>query len=223
MAAHQGLGLESIIRMLDGPATAARLGHYYAEFTGRHFDSFAGGGDAASVRDRITAEDLIAVQMLSVSVPAAQCVDLLEGELGSALTAQLAQIPTGIDLGTGAADRHLADGMPAERAWRLLNTREPNGIGWVIAGKVLARKRPRLIPVYDRVVRCALGRPRDYWQWLDGRFRQDDGRLREHLQTIRDKADIPAAVSILRVFDVAVWTLYRQSHSDVRCLGAVHP
>ena len=46
-------------------------------------------------------------------------------------------------------------------------------MGWVTAGKLLARKRPRLIPVYDRVVRCALGRPAKPWRWLNDAFALD--------------------------------------------------
>lgn len=57
-----------------------------------------------------------------------------------------------------AAD--LADGSPAHTGWHLL--RDQPGIGWVTVGKLLARKRPRLLPVYDRVVRCVLGRPKSF-------------------------------------------------------------
>jgi hypothetical protein len=56
-------------------------GRYSAEdrtpgFTGRRFESLGGGGDHAVTRDLITAEDLVAVQMLSVHVPADVAIDL---------------------------------------------------------------------------------------------------------------------------------------------------
>ncbi|MFF4147785.1 DUF6308 family protein [Streptomyces sp. NPDC001698] len=39
-------------------------------FTGSRLEHLAGGGDRPEVADRFTAEDLIAVQTLSVTVPA---------------------------------------------------------------------------------------------------------------------------------------------------------
>ena len=46
-------------------------------------------------------------------------------------------------------------------------------LGAVAAGKLLARKRPRLIPVWDHVVRCALGHPNGAWLWLDNLLRAE--------------------------------------------------
>lgn len=69
----------------------------------------------------------------------------------------LSAIPRDIDMADAEADV-LAEGSPADQAWHLLCAQ--HGVDWVIAGKLLARKRPRLLPVYDKVVRCALGRPR---------------------------------------------------------------
>jgi hypothetical protein len=85
--------------------------------------------------------------MLSVQVPPAVSLALLEGDLGREISAQLSQIPTHVCLGDDGATRHVADTRPAYEAWRLL--KKCDDIGWVIAGKLLARKRPRLIPVYD--------------------------------------------------------------------------
>ncbi|MEV5508792.1 DUF6308 family protein [Streptomyces orinoci] len=42
----------------------------------------------------------------------------------------------------------LAEGSPADQAWHLLCAQY--GVDWVIAGKLLVRKRPRLLPVYDK-------------------------------------------------------------------------
>ena len=61
------------------------------------------------------------------------------------------------------------NGRDADQAWRLLKAQDD--VGWVTAGKLLARKRPRLIPVWDNVVRCALGRPANAWIWLDDQLR----------------------------------------------------
>jgi hypothetical protein len=95
------------------------------------------------------------VQTLSVAVLASVVLDILEGSLGARLSGLLQAIPRDTDMADAEA-AVVADGSPADQAWHLL--RDQPDVGWVIAGKILARKRPRLLPVYDRVVRCAAGR-----------------------------------------------------------------
>ncbi|WP_405681773.1 DUF6308 family protein [Streptomyces sp. NBC_00057] len=178
-----------------------------AAFTGSRFEHLAGGGDRPEVADRIMAEDLIAVQTLSVTVPAPVALDILEGPLGAQLSGLLHAIPRDIDM-TDADISVLADGSPADQAWQLLED-QPD-VGWVIAGKLLARKRPRLLPVYDKVVRCALGRPRpSFWLALYAALREDDRALHRQLLALRQVAGVPEAVSALRVCDVAVWMGHR--------------
>ncbi|MFD7679195.1 DUF6308 family protein [Streptomyces sp. NPDC060187] len=58
-------------------------------FTGSRFEHLAGGGERLEVADRITAEDLVAVQTLSVTVPASVALDILEGQLGVRLKGQV--------------------------------------------------------------------------------------------------------------------------------------
>ncbi|MFJ9544382.1 DUF6308 family protein [Streptomyces sp. NPDC101225] len=101
----------------------------------------------------------------------------------------------------------VADGSPAEQAWSLLS--EQYGVNWVIAGKILARKRPRLLPVYDRVVRCAVGRPSSFWLALHVALREDDGALHRQLLKLRQAAGVAETVSALQVCDVAVWMNHR--------------
>ncbi|MFE0962553.1 DUF6308 family protein [Streptomyces fungicidicus] len=176
-------------------------------FTGSRFEHLAGGGDRAEVADRITAEDLIAVETLSVTIPVERKLDLLEGQLGAQLSDLLASIPTAVDLADAEA-AVVADGSPADQAWNLLESQ--HGLGWVIAGKLLARKRPRLLPVYDKVVRCALGRPRpSFWLALHAALREDDAALHRQLLELRQAAGLPETVSALRVCDVAVWMNHR--------------
>ncbi|MGW8847773.1 DUF6308 family protein [Streptomyces xiamenensis] len=175
-------------------------------FTGSRFEHLAGGGDRPETADRITAEDLIAVQTLSVTVAAPCALDLLEGPLGHRMSDLLAAIPTDIDL-AHVDTAVVADDAPAEQAWRLLESQ--HGLGWVTAGKILARKRPRLLPVYDRVVRCALGRPRPFWLLLHAALRENGAELHHQLLELRQAAGVPPTVSALRVCDVTVWMKHR--------------
>jgi hypothetical protein len=75
-------------------------------------------------------------------------------------------------------------------------------VGGVTAGKLMAAKRPRLIPVYDAVVGGSLKPPVGRF-WLTMRDQlADEGRR----QVIAEAcADAPAEVTLLRRIDVALW------------------
>lgn len=79
-------------------------------------------------------------------------------------------------------------------------------IGSVAAGKLLARKRPHLLPVYDSRVKKVLNRPRTdnrWWHDLRDRLINDQNLVRE-LESVRDRAGA-GHMSLLRVFDVMCW------------------
>ncbi|MFE5561600.1 DUF6308 family protein [Streptomyces sp. NPDC056544] len=176
-------------------------------YTGRRFEHLAGGGDRPDIADRITADDLVAVHTLSVTVPAPVALDILEGPLGARLSDLLRAVPRGIDMAHAAATV-LSHGSPADQAWHALL--DQTDVGWVIAGKLLARKRPQLLPVYDKVVRCALGRPHpSYWLALHAALRADDHALHHQLLELRTAAGVAETVSALRVCDVVVWMGHR--------------
>lgn len=73
---------------------------------------------------------------------------------------------------------------------------------------MLARKRPRLLPVYDSVIKKVFKRPAmDLTFWSDVRtaLRSDQRKLVSHLEQVRDRAQIGKDISALRVLDVAAW------------------
>ncbi|MFB7331161.1 DUF6308 family protein [Streptomyces adustus] len=82
-----------------------------------------------------------------------------------------------------------------------------------------SRKRPRLLPAYDQVVRCVLGRPKSFWLDLHGALRADDHALHRDLTALRHSADLPATVSALRVCDVVLWMHHRTDHQRKGCIG----
>lgn len=67
----------------------------------------------------------------------------------AALNGLLKGIPADLDLDL-AGPEVVGPDSAASHAWHQLF--EIKGVGWVTAGKLLARKRPRLIPVYDQLV-----------------------------------------------------------------------
>ena len=184
-----------------------------AAYTGQWFETFAGGGDRAETRDRITVDDLYAVEALNVQVPFAVGKELLEGRLGDDVGARLRRIPTDVELGGRGGGELVAENGQADQAWRLLNDRNQKaGIGWVIAGKLLARKRPKLIPVYDSIVRCQFGAPKHVWSKLHGRFAENNGGLRTALVAARMTVGVEDRVSILRALDVVLWRRHVKDH-----------
>lgn len=205
---------EKLIDIVYGEGVG-HLGAYFTPgaYTGQWFEAFAGGGDRAEARDRITVDDLYAVEALNVKVPFAVGKELLEGQLGRDVSACLREIPTDAELGTGGAGELVADGRHANEAWKLLNNRsKKTGIGWVIAGKLLARKRPKLIPVYDTIVRCQFGEPEQVWLKLHSELIANDGELRTALVEIRATVGIDDQVSTLRVLDIVLWRRHVKEH-----------
>jgi hypothetical protein len=220
--------LSRLLTWIDDPQAIDHL-HCYFEparaqgtmphYSGSRFEFLAGGGDRPETANQITLDDLVAVTLLSVDVPGDVTLQLLEGNLGSDITRHLEQIPTDVSINDPAATELFATGSHARMAWALL--KQPHGMGWVITNKLLARKRPQLIPVYDGVVRCAYGNPAGLWNWLTTMFAENGGILNDHLLAVRDSATVPPGVSTLRVLDVIVWMHHRPDHRRTGCLGPI--
>ncbi|MFB6855857.1 DUF6308 family protein [Streptomyces sp. NPDC001939] len=174
-------------------------------YTGARFERLGGGGDRQEVVNHFTAEDFVAVAMLSVDVPARAILQVLEPVKPDYFNSLLSEIPADTEL-VDAAARHIARDSPAWTLWTRLY--EVDGIGPVGAGKLLARKRPHLLPVYDSVVKKVFERPtKDLTFWSDVRdeLRGGQGALVSHLEDVRDLAAIGEDISVLRVLDVAAW------------------
>jgi hypothetical protein len=185
-------------------------------YRGGYFDRLGGGGDRGQFADVFTAADLIAVEALSVRVPIHATVAILDGDLGQKLATLLSTIPVGIDL-ADADVHHVDDHSPADRAWHLLKTQ--TGIGYVTAGKLLARKRPELLPVYDDVVRCAFGWSGNFWLGLREELRASSCQLHHQLLALKRESQISDDVSALRALDVVIWMRHHKAHTRVSCPG----
>ncbi len=144
------------------------------QYTGAFFERLDGGGDRPAVANRITGADLVAVQMLSVTVPEDAAAAL--SSKANQIEDLLCQIRADQDL-VDVEESVVAPESPAWELWQLLL--DIPGIGWVTANKLLARKRPRLLPVYDNVVRDLLGRPDHFWASLRRELAADDCALQE--------------------------------------------
>ena len=149
----------------------------------------------------VGADDLLAVTLLDLSTPVGLVEQALSPPDGSGCIDKfLLDLPTDRDL-WDADDSHLD---VANTAFEQLRTID--GVGPTRANKLLARKRPRLVPVWDDVVHTYFGEPKDFWLGLS--VVQDNEQLRHALWDQRP-ASWPADMSLLRLIDIAVWMAKR--------------
>ncbi|MGF6832835.1 hypothetical protein QF015_001000 [Paenarthrobacter sp. TE4293] len=211
------MALPEILSPARVDEAAALVSEYYTKLyrhgipqTGSRFDDWAGGGERAEVANAITADDLLAVSFLSVQVPPPAIIGLLETREAE-VAKLLEEIPTGLDLAAVSADEYeavLGALSPANKLWRLLRGTDTYrwGIGPTTASKIMARKRPRLVPIYDSVVGPLMGLNNNDTQWRTWHtVLTDGGGLPDRLTAIRKKSGIDLQTSQLRTMDVVLW------------------
>ncbi|MFD4443731.1 DUF6308 family protein [Nocardia sp. NPDC058519] len=196
-------------------AAAALLRTYFCDvdadgsprYPGAVFERLGGGGDRSEIADVFTAEDVVAVTLLSVRVPGSAAIRMLERD-HDGLNSLLGLIPADVDLVDAEIDI-LDEGSPADRLWRALRS---VGVGPVTTSKLLARKRPKLLPVIDSVVKQVLDHPdrQSYWMALRSALREDERALVEILAAARTDAGLGEDISLIRCFDVVVWMVGRR-------------
>lgn len=207
---------------------AARLlAEYYSKrpdgrqrWTGSRFNSWAGGGDAPAVVNTLTADDLVAVSFLGIDIPGEAALELLETH-SQEVSSLLVAIPSDLDLSAVATnDVHstLEEGSPALELWHLVRGAKTGrwGIGETAASKIMARKRPRLIPIYDSVVGPLMGLSRDSRdQWVIWHRALTDGAgLPHRLQEIHRRSNISDPISDIRVMDIVLWMHGKSARPD---------
>lgn len=188
--------LDSLCRYFrqDGPASTL--------FSGRHFDRFAGGGDTPAVRDQVAPTDVLALTFLSIPDRLGTfAIDVLEVHAEEIRTL-LHQLPA--DLAMHEAPWAVyEETSPAHRLWDLLCRCGGKHL-WVYANKLLARKRPHLLPIYDHSVNELLHRPASFWACLWTWFAGDRDRAAA-LSDLRTEAGNLDDISLLRCLDVILW------------------
>jgi Family of unknown function (DUF6308) len=172
---------------------------------GEDFAGLTFTGLEPNPRDRVTASDLLAVSLLDIVWRPEAVRQLLEDH-AAVVSGLLSAIRSDIDLWE-ASDEDLAAVDPL---WDLL-LRMP-GVGTATGSKLLARKRPRLCPVSDKVVIQAAGVPG--WTWETLRSLLQDPAARADVEQLRPPS--ATAVSLLRILDVAIWIRYSHSRAASR-------
>lgn len=138
---------ERLEALVDSKNVDALVRIYFTDpsFAGSLFDRL-GTNDF----DNLTHDDLLAVSLLDVRFKPAAMRELLDKRAD--IHELLRRMPTDRDAWdlVDEDDAWLA----GDQLWNLFNS--INGIKWVKANKLLARKRPRLWPVYDSVTKEVL-------------------------------------------------------------------
>ncbi len=163
-------------------------------FTGRHFEHYAAMGHPS----RFEPSDLLAIESLSVSLPTEVSAQLFI-EQSDFFSELLEEIPANVDI-WNVPRWVLDDDHPAAELHRRLKSLDD--VGAVKAGKLLAAKRPRLIPIYDDFVSSEL-KPAHGKFWVSMHDQLTDPALRAGIASVCSNA--PDHVSLLRRIDVAIW------------------
>jgi len=178
------------------------LNAYYSRFVGRHFDSLVLELDPA----RFTERDFFAVSTLSVNVPPEAGLALLDNAECESL---LGEIP--VDARIEDDSVSIEASSPAYLLWNLL--RRLPGLGPTITSKLMAAKRPHLVPIHDSFVSDALLRGQLDGEWAAWRHAMASQDLRSTCERLRNDSEAPVFVPNLRILDVVVWM---RVHGDVR-------
>lgn len=113
--------------------------------------------------------------------------------------ALLAEVPHDIDLWEASAE-HLEPAYALYRRIRMLD-----GVGPTRTSKLMARKRPRLIPIVDKTIRSGLSMDKtdDSWLLIAAAFREDP-ELISLIDGLRP-IGIDECIPTLRVLDAGLW------------------
>lgn len=197
---------DGLINALSQPGSQAwtwavgAVGEYFhtPAYTGRWFERF-GRSEPDWSANSYTPTDLVAVSMLGVSIPAGAALELLNGERASRINRLLALID---DVPLNEVEFSvIGEGSPAEDLWRSLQGIE--GLGWTKLSKLMARKRPALLPVYDERVAFRLELGKEFWHPMYDWITNAD--LVTSLRQLRGEVGGIEDITLLRLLDVAVW------------------
>lgn len=202
--------LDAIHRVGDDEGVDYLKTYYLAEagfYTGSEFERI---GAEPGHENTFTAADLYSVTTLAVEVPARAGIAILGGE-SSAFNGLLEQIPNVAigSLSDAEFETHLGLESKAMELWDLLRRNRPGdrrwGLGPTTTSKIIARKRPHLIPIEDSVVNrvIELGRGDSWRLWWEA-FQAEGDYLEERATKLRAEIGRPE-LSTLRVFDVMLW------------------
>ncbi|MEJ6549482.1 DUF6308 family protein [Corynebacterium sp. USCH3] len=198
--------------LASGDLTAAisLVGAYYAArfddfpsradnppyFSGAFFDDCS---PAPAHNNEFTEADVLALSMLSIRIDRFHTAEVLYYRREQ-LSELLAEI--GPDRKLAKEPGPLPDDWPVRKLEQAL--RDIKGVGKVTATKLIARKRPKLFPIFDSVVKASLAPEAVFLDTVHAEMSTNKG-LRDKLGDIRSAVVLPSTISDLRILDVVAW------------------
>jgi hypothetical protein len=162
--------------------------------------------------NEIGVADLLAVTLMDEHYRPDAIRDLLEGDAGTRATELLRAIPQDVPLWK-VKD---LEGAPDDLWWLLCELRE---VGPTRASKLMARKRPHLIPVYDSIVGEVVAPTSTYWEVFRSFLASEENRAA--VDQLRPPGVDENRVPTLRLLDTAIWLRHSRSTSAQQARQAV--
>lgn len=178
-------------------------------FTGSSFETFCDKDPYT-----FTANDIVAVSMLSVKIPPSASRWIL-GEGRTRLGDLLREIDEETTISSP-----LADLGKNSYAWQLWNEiHSLRDIGETTTSKLLAAKRPFLFPIFDQHVSAALQiSPNFYWKPWQQFMQSDDGNKAARTVTQMAARLNKSHLSPLRLLDIVIWMRQHGHRSITKAL-----
>lgn len=151
--------------------------------------------------NKIQAADLLAVTTMDERYGPLAVRKLLSGSEGRQVSRLLVQISADCDLWAAG---NLSS---ASSLWYALT--ELPGVGPTRASKLMTRKRPRLIPVYDSVVGRHIAKTTRYWQVFQQFLSTPNNR--RALDKMRPGGLSAQQLPTLRILDTVIWMRHSES------------
>ena len=209
--------------LTNHPLWEKRLVDYFTHNgTGRSgsiFETIGGRGDAPAIANQMTYTDCFSVTCLTVKVPPLAAHKMVEGKSSQTIKGFLSKLPVGVVLN---ATKWRQYASVVEALQDFLKSKEHEDVGWVTAAKLIARKRPDLVPILDNVVWHALGLTSESasagWEFIADAV--TDAVIVCQLKTIQSRAvaviakggfpnalntSAIAGLPLHRVLDILVW------------------
>ncbi|MGO1408216.1 MAG: DUF6308 family protein [Brachybacterium sp.] len=182
-------------------------------YTGAFFQELTHAGP--SHPDRFDISDVASLSLLSVTLNGRMADQLTKKSEDNDELARIMARERDRDLGdlTSAEVEKLNGPKGLDPAWNLI--KEIHGVGRTRTSKLLARKRPRLIPIWDSVIAEVLGLPRTkrYWIHFHTALTADGHGLDEKLAELAELAGVSERYSRIRVLDILAWMYGRDEES----------
>lgn len=194
---HAGVAVEDLAQRIDEILDVKPLGRLVSSyFTEERSSSFA-GKDFDTLGDnppyRVVIDDLLALNLLDVRLGPKAIRPLLNGHADELLL----RVPLHVELWKATEDQR----QSAQDLYKLFDSLP--GIGRTKASKLLARKRPQLVPIRDAVVERVLDLPEGGWWCQLGTVLKNQRRL---ARVSKLDPGVPGyQPSALRLLDVAIW------------------